>query len=113
MLHNVIPNNIRQHYVTSCNLVTNQMATKPTLRINEIDYFSASGIIKELGVSRQTFWRWRQKQQIPAGHRFRDGRIVFTSQEVEAIKSYANSMEAIDRTQHQQGRLFENGDLGL
>jgi predicted DNA-binding transcriptional regulator AlpA len=94
-------------------MINRNMATKSTLKINGIDYFSASGIIKELGVSRQTFWRWRQRQQIPAGHRFRDGRIVFTSQEVEAIKSYANSMESISRTQYQQGRLFENGDLGL
>lgn len=89
------------------------MATKPTLKINGIEYFAASGIVKELGVSRQTFWRWRQRQQIPVGHRFRDGRIVFTSQETEAIKSYANSIESISQTHHKQGRLFENGDLGL
>ena len=82
-----------------------------TLTINGVEYYSATQLLREIGVSRQTFWRWRQRGRIPAGHRFRDGRLLFTGPEAETIRSFATSMEIAERPAFSQGRLFNNGDL--
>jgi predicted site-specific integrase-resolvase len=67
------------------------------LRINDTTYFSTTQILQELGISRQTLWRWRQQGKIPPGHRYRDGKVLFTAREVEAIKQFANHIEPIGR----------------
>ncbi len=81
------------------------------LTINGVEYYSATQLLEEIGVSRQTFWRWRQKGQVPAGHRFRDGRLLFTGPEAEMIRRFATSVLIAERPAFYQGRLFENGDL--
>ena len=48
------------------------------MRINGAEYLSASDLAQELGISRQTLWRWRQDGKIPKGYRFRDNSILFT-----------------------------------
>lgn len=69
-------------------------------------YFSASDLAREIGVSRQTLWRWRQNGKIPKGHRFRDNRIFFTVDEVECVREFANRIEAADVADGRQGKLF-------
>ena len=58
-------------------------------------YLSVSALLEELDVSRQTLWRWRKEGKIPQGHRFRDGKVVFTEAEAEQIRHFANRIEPI------------------
>jgi hypothetical protein len=81
------------------------------LTINGVEYYSATQLLKEIGVSRQTFWRWRQRRHVPTGHRFRDGRLLFTGPEAEMIRRFATSVQIAERPAFYQGRLFDNGDL--
>lgn len=64
--------------------------------IGGITYFSATGIQRDLGISRQTLYRWRQAGKVPQGCRYRGRQVVFTKQEVEAIREYANRLEPAD-----------------
>lgn len=74
--------------------------------IQGVVYYSAGEVIVLLGVSRQTFWRWRKEAKVPAGHRFRDGQVLFTANEVETIREFATRVEPIDPTGMDQLRLF-------
>jgi hypothetical protein len=60
------------------------------LEIDGVRYFSASELLIELGVSRQTLWRWRQQRKIPAD-------------EVELIRQYANRIEPNEERKEQPG----------
>ena len=58
-------------------------------------FFTATEVAKQIGVVRQTLWRWRQDRKIPAGRRYRDRQILFTPEEVEQIKEFAHRVEPI------------------
>ncbi len=58
-------------------------------------YLTNTEVSEELGVSRQTLWRWREKGRIPSGLRFRTRQVLFTLSEVEAIRVFANHLEPI------------------
>jgi hypothetical protein len=77
-----------------------------SIQINGVTYFSATEITQELAVSRQTLWRWRQEGKIPAGHRYRDRKILFTAHEAETIRQFANRIEPIDQPDLHQPDLF-------
>lgn len=74
--------------------------------IDGVIYMTAAEVSQEMGVSRQTLWRWRRDGKIPAGHRFRDGKIVFTEREVNEIRIHANKVEPIDDGSAKQLNLF-------
>jgi hypothetical protein len=61
--------------------------------VNDREFFTASEIANEVGVVRQTLWRWRLNGKIPQGHLFRDRQILFTAEEREQIREYANKLE--------------------
>ena len=65
------------------------------IEVNGVIYTGASDIAEELGISRQTLWRWRQEQKIPQGHRYRERHVVFSETEVDEIRSFANKIEPI------------------
>lgn len=69
-------------------------------------YVAAAEVAREIGVSRQTLWRWRREGKIPNGHRFRDRQVVFTEQEVMEIRDYANKVEPIADVLERQLPLF-------
>lgn len=76
------------------------------VQIEGIAYFSAAEIQEELGISRQTIWRWRQDGKIPAGYRFRNGQILFTADERQSIREFANHLEPADGINSKQLGLF-------
>jgi transposase-like protein len=63
-----------------------------SLEIEGVSYITAAEVAREVGVSRQTLWRWRRDAKIPAGHRFRDRQILFTERQVEEIRNHANKV---------------------
>ena len=80
-----------------------------TVEVQGIAYLTVAELLKELGVTRQTLWRWRQDGVIPQGRRFRGRQILFNEQEVSAIHSYANRIEAIEPSgSEQQLKLFSS-----
>lgn len=76
--------------------------------IERIEYFTATDIQRDLGVARQTLWRWRKGGKIPQGRRYRDRLVVFTREEVEAIREYSNRLEPTDSTASDQLKLFRS-----
>ena len=60
------------------------------------EYYTNSEVADHLKVSRQTLWRWREKGTIPAGLRYRTRQVLFSSDEVEAIRQFANKLEPIE-----------------
>lgn len=63
------------------------------LTIDGVDYFPAADLLRCIDVSRQTLWRWRKQEKVPAGYRYRDGNLYFTQEECQAIMEHANRME--------------------
>ena len=59
-------------------------------------YYTNSEVSEELGVSRQTLWRWREKGSIPSGLRYRTRQVLFKRDEVDAIRQFANRLVPIE-----------------
>lgn len=77
------------------------------IEIEGVTFYSAGEVAKEIGVSRHTLWRWRQDEKIPSGHRYRDGKVVFTAKEMQAIREFANRLDpATPAVEPKQLRLF-------
>ncbi len=74
--------------------------------IGGVLYLTGAEVSQDVGVSRQTLWRWRRDGKIPSGHRFRDRQIVFTEQEAAEIRNHANKVEPIGETDQNQMLLF-------
>ena len=69
-------------------------------------YIAGHELVGELRISRQTLWRWRREGHIPPGHRFRDGKVMFTQEEADEIRRFANRIEPIDEAERIQLGLF-------
>lgn len=69
------------------------------IQIEGVEYFTAADIQRQIGVVRQTLWRWRRARKIPQGRRYRDKTIVFTLAEVEVIRDYSNRLEPVEPPQ--------------
>lgn len=76
--------------------------------INGATYVAAAELAAELGVTRQTIWRWRTEGKIPQGHRFRDKRVLFTVEEAEEIRRFAFKLEPAKTLLADQFKLFVN-----
>lgn len=82
------------------------------MQINGITYIGAAELASELGVTRQTIWRWRTEGKIPQGHRFRDKRVLFTVEEAIEIRSFAFKLEPARTLLADQFKLFANSPGG-
>jgi predicted DNA-binding transcriptional regulator AlpA len=80
--------------------------------IDRVEYFTASDIQRDLGVARQTLWRWRKGRKIPQGRRYRDRQVVFTREEVDAIRDYSNRLEPVEPAVSDQLKLFKSTSRG-
>jgi predicted DNA-binding transcriptional regulator AlpA len=77
--------------------------------IDGTKYFSVDDVAQGLSVSRSTFWRWRRRAEgnLPTGRLYRGGRMVlFTEEEVRAIREFANRLEPVERVNRDQMKLF-------
>jgi transposase-like protein len=77
-----------------------------SIEIEGTRYYSAADIHRDLGVARQTLWRWRKDAKIPRGRRYRDRKVLFTEHEMEAIREYANRLEPVELANSGQMKLF-------
>jgi hypothetical protein len=77
------------------------------IEIDGVAYFTAADIHRDLGVVRQTLWRWRKAGKIPLGRRYRDRQVVFTKEEFESIREYANRLEPVEQAGIDQLKLFK------
>jgi hypothetical protein len=77
------------------------------VEIDGLLYVPAAELTEELGITRQTLWRWRNEAKIPQGYRFRNSRILFSPTEAEAIRRHALRLEPIDPAERNQLNLFE------
>lgn len=66
------------------------------VKIRDINYLTSEEVLERAQISRQTLWRWRQDNLVPMGHRHRNGRILFSEEEAEAIETYAHQIEPIE-----------------
>jgi predicted DNA-binding transcriptional regulator AlpA len=71
-------------------------------------FFSVGEVLADLGVSRQTLWRWREAGHVPRGHRFRNGQLLFDDDNVTALREFALRVEPLDAEPRQMA-LFANG----
>lgn len=73
------------------------------------EFFTATEVAQDVGVVRQTLWRWRQEGKIPGGSRYRDRQILFTRAELDLIRDFAHRVEPLPPvvTDRQQ-TLLEN-----
>ena len=83
-----------------------------TITIEGIEYVSASELLEELQISRQTLWRWRQQGQIPLGRLYHSKKLVFTNQEGAAIREFANRLEPTELENANQLKLFRCSGSG-
>jgi len=74
--------------------------------IEDVRYFTAVEITKELGISRTTLWRWRSDGKIPLGRLYRGGTVVFTGEEFDAVRAFANRLEPVQGPSRDQMHLF-------
>lgn len=63
------------------------------ISIDGVSYFRAGEIVDDLGIARQTLWRWRKEGSVPPGYRYRDRLVLFTAAEVGAIREFSNRIE--------------------
>jgi predicted DNA-binding transcriptional regulator AlpA len=78
------------------------------LEVKGVEYSTAPELLKELGITRQTFWRWRQEGSIPAGRRFRGHQLIFSAEETSRIREYANRIEPAESASTNQLALFQS-----
>ena len=63
--------------------------------IRGLQYWTATEVIREIGVTRMTFWRWRKTGVIPRGALYRDRTVIFTFEELEAIRNYSTRIDTV------------------
>ncbi|MGE0490455.1 MAG: helix-turn-helix transcriptional regulator [Vulcanimicrobiota bacterium] len=63
------------------------------VKVNGDQFFRLGEVAEAVGVCRQTLWRWRQDGKIPEGRRYREKQLLYTHEELEAVREFANRME--------------------
>ena len=66
-----------------------------SLQIKGITYFTIAEMAADVGVSRQTLWRWRQRGLIPVGQRYRGRNVILSAEEWALVTAYAQRLEPV------------------
>jgi len=74
--------------------------------IQGVPYFTHTEIADQMGVRRETLWRWRREGKVPQGKKFRGKQVLFTEAEAAEIEEYAYRLEPIRISDPDQLRLF-------
>ena len=78
-----------------------------SVMVNGQEFFTATEVAEDVGVVRQTLWRWRQQGKIPAGYRYRGRQILYSENELEGIREFAHKLEPLTKDENpSQQRLF-------
>ncbi len=79
--------------------------------LDGVTYFTSADVKEQLGVARAVLWRWRKAKLVPQGRYNRRRHLLFTADEFQAIKDYANRVEPAEAGggESKQLRLF-NGN---
>lgn len=68
---------------------------KMSVIIGGTEYFTVPEVLEDVGVTRQTLWRWRKARSVPSGHRYRDGSVLFSREDLESIREYGSRLDPI------------------
>lgn len=74
------------------------------------EYLQVTEVADFIGVARQTLWRWRRSGSIPVGRKYRGRQIIYTANEVELIRQFAERIEPIDDQHRREKTLFEGDE---
>ncbi len=77
------------------------------IQIDGVEYVTAQEAADVADVTRQTIWRWKKAGKIPCGYRFRNGQLLFTREELTAIRRYANRVQPSDAADAGQAMIFD------
>jgi excisionase family DNA binding protein len=77
------------------------------IQVEGVTYVTAQEAAEEVDVSRQTIWRWRKDRKIPGGYRYRNGQLLFSRQELDAIRRYANRLQPSEAADAGQTMIFD------
>lgn len=72
------------------------------IEIEGTNFLNAGEVAAEVGVTRQTLWRWRRAGKIPAGYRFRNRQVLYTGEECRQIREFANHLEPLSADNDKQ-----------
>jgi hypothetical protein len=75
-----------------------------SIQIEGVTYFSVADIQQDQRLPRQTIWRWRKGGHIPQGRLYRGKQLLFTKDEIEQIRKYANRLEPVAETPKRKRR---------
>ena len=64
-----------------------------SLEINGQTYYQTSEALKQIGISRTTFYRWLRENKIrDAGQKDRNGKRLFSENDIQRIKDYTETI---------------------
>ena len=79
-------------HVTTCSVTAcYTFRNLPTVK-EGTTFFSITEVAASCGVSRQTFWRWRQDGSVPQGRQDRNARFMFTEAELDLTRAFAGGV---------------------
>ena len=78
-----------------------------TIHVDGRLFYLTKDVVENLGISRQTLWRWRNEGKIPPGNRYRGNKIIFSEEEVNQIREYTEYIEPIEQINTPQLKLFD------
>ena len=63
-------------------------------------YYYTEELVLLLDVSRQSLWRWRRAEKIPRGQKIGGKAVLYSQDELEAIRRYVNRFESQRGSDH-------------
>lgn len=73
------------------------------IEIEQIQYLTMTEVAEEIQRSRMTLWRWVKAGHVPTGRRYRNLERLFTIQDLEMIKKYANRLSIVGDCSKEEG----------